>query len=343
MRFIPEQALVALEAAANPSDHLADAQAALEFASAAEESFAEAQRKVRCFDDAASVLEKAEVTVDEAETAMRSGTVSTAGRVAFQEALKRYEDSLTAAAATDAGADAFLDACNRAFSSSREVERAATRARRQVRARTERRRRELARLDRPAAALVALDLSELMELGGEVPMRAVAAVRDALSAIRAAREEVTERRSQEQEEHEETTLAERVERAVQAAATAERTFREARYRMRRAAHWRQELARPEAALARTRKDVLALPGAQLISELCSVAAFEADEALRNAKDAVAAVAGGGKAGDDVDSLIEVARAKVDDAQRDAVEQVRSCVLKYFLDFGACLQVWHNQE
>lgn len=255
----------------------------------------------------------------EAESAMKVGSVSSAGRVAFQEALKLYEESLSAAASSDGGADAFLEACNAAFFSARDVEIAAARARRQVRARAERRRRELARLDRPAASLVALDLSELTAMGGEAAARVVAAVRDALSAIRAAREEVAERR-QDGGEAAEAALAERVERAVQAAVVAESGFRKARDRARKAERWQQELSRPQATLARVGEELRALPDAELISELCSASVGEAEVALKAARDAVFAFGAGGRGVGDTQSLVEASRVKAKAAQRDATEQ-----------------------
>lgn len=256
----------------------------------------------------------------EAEFAMKVGSVSSAGRVAFHEALKLYEDSLIGAASSDGGADAFLEACNAAFFSARDVEIAATRARRQVRARAERRRRELARLDRPAASLVALDLSELTAIGGETATRAVAAVRDALSAIRAAREEVAEGR-QDEGEAAEAALAERVEQAVQAASVAESAFRKARDRARKAERWQQELARPRATLARVEEELRALPDAELVFELCSASVGEAEVALKTARDAVFAFGAGDRRVADTQALVEASRDKANEAQRGATEQV----------------------
>lgn len=309
-----------MEAAEDPSDRLGDAQTALERASAAEELFAEAQRRVRCFDDAASLLEQAEVLVEEAQTTMRVRTVPAASRTAFRKALERYESVLSVAAGSSSGADAFLEACNAAFAAAREVERAAARARRRVRAGEERRRRELARLDRPAAALVALDLSELTEARGEVASRAVAeGIRDALSAISAAREEVVEGRT-EQEEEEEAALSGRVDNAVQAAVAAERAFREARERVRRVERWRQELVRPEAALARTRQEVMVLPHAGLVGDLCADSLKDAEDALSTAGEGVAVIGKGGSVVGDMAAMLEEAKAKVKKAQRDVEEQ-----------------------
>lgn len=312
--------LAALEAADDPSTHLGAAQTVLENAAVAEECFAEAQRRVRCFDEAASLLEQAEVRVDEAETVMKAGSAPAASRAAFEDALGRYENVLSTTVASTDGADSFLEACNAAFAAAREVERAAARARRRVRARAERRRRELSRLDRPAAALVALDLSELTEARGDVSSRAVAeGIRDALSAISAARKAVAEG-PQEHEEEEEAALAGRVDSVVHAAAAAERAFREARERARLAERWRQELARPEAALMRVREEMTALADTELISELCSVSLEGAERSLVGVREVVAAIGKGEKGVADVEATMEEARAKVRTAQRDAEEQ-----------------------
>lgn len=319
---------MALEAAEDPSDQLQTSLGALQQASVAEEYFAEAERRVRCFDEAAALLEQAEIRVQEAQTAVNAGAVSTASRAAFRDALREYESVLSITVASSEGADAFLEACNSAFAAAREVERASARARRRVRARTDRRRRELARLDRPAAALVALDLSELTEAGGEGPARAVTAVRDALSAIGAAREEVAEG-PHEREEEDEAALAGRVEAAVQAAAGAERAFREAREMARRARRWQQELARPGAALARLRNDVLALPDAELVAVLCTPSFRDAERALAVAREGVAAFGRGDGVGGDAETLVEEATGKVRMAQRDAEEQVRTSLLYFF--------------
>lgn len=318
---------MALESAEDPSDQLKTSLGVLQQASAAEECFAEAERRVRCFDDAAALLEQAEIRVQEAQTAVGAGTgtVSAASRAAFQDALREYESVLSATVASSESADAFLDACNGAFAAAREVERASTKARRRVRARAERRRRELARLDRPAAALVALDLSELTEAGGEgSAARAVTAVRDALSAVGAAREEVAEG-PQEREDKEEAAHAGRVEAAVQAATAAERAFREARETARRAKRWRQELARPGAALARLRDDLRTLQDGELVAELCIPAFRDAERALTVAREGVTAFGTGDHVGGDVETLVEEATTKVRMAQRDAEEQVSKCV------------------
>lgn len=309
-----------LEAAENLSDLLDRAQAALENASIAEETFVETQRNVRCFDDATCLLEQAEVLVKEAQTTMRAANVPAASRVAFQEALERYEGVLGNAATSSDGADAFLEACTAAFSAARGVEKAAARASRRVRAHKERLRRELARLDRPAAALVALDLSELSEAKGEISFRAVAeGVRDALSAITSVREEVAGG-SQERGEAEEAALAGRVDDAVHAAASAERSFREARDRVRRMKRGWQQLAAPEAALTRTREDIEILPHAQVVTELCADSIRCAEESLAAARAGLAAMASNGTAGGDAEAALEEARAAVRKAQKDADEQ-----------------------
>ena len=328
------QVLAALEAADDPSDLLERAQAALESASAAEEGFAETQRRVRCFDDATCLLEQAEVLVKEAQATMAAaaGNPPAASRAAFREALERYEGVLGVAATSSGGADAFLEACKDAFAAARAVDKAAARASRRVRARKERRRRELARLDRPAAALVALDLSELTEAArGEASFRAAAErVRDALSAIASAREEVAGGGgggggggSPEQGEAEEAALAVRVDNAVDAAASAERYFREARDRARRMERGRRQLAVPEAAFARVREDieVAVAPHARVVSELCAVAVQRAAESLSAARAGVAAIGkddGSGKG--DAQPLIEEARVRVGTAQREVQEQ-----------------------
>lgn len=309
-----------LEAAENLSDLLDRAQAALENASIAEETFVETQRNVRCFDDATCLLEQAEVLVKEAQTTMKAANVPAASRAAFQEALERYEGVLGNAATSSDGADAFLEACTAAFSAARGVEKAAARASRRVRAHKERLRRELARLDRPAAALVALDLSELSEAKGEVSFRAVAeGVRDALSAITSVREEVAGG-SQERGEAEEAALAGRVDDAVHAAASAERSFREARDRVRRMKRGWQQLAAPEAALTRTREDIEILPHAQVVTELCADSIRCAEESLAAARAGVTAMASNGTAGGDAEAALEEARAAVRKAQKDADEQ-----------------------
>lgn len=327
------QILVALEAAEDPAAHQAAAQAALKQTFAAEDCLSEAQRKVRCFDNAASLLEQAEARVSEAEEAMAVGSVSSMGRVAFQQTLKRYEESLTVAASSDGGADAFLEACNAAFFAARDVEIAAAKARRRLRARTERRRRELARLDRPAAALVALDLSELTAIGGGSATKAVAAVRDALSAIRAARLEVAEGCQGEGEEAE-AALAGRVERAVQVAVGAEGVFREARGRARKVRQWQQELARPQATLARVVEELKALPDAQLVSELCSASVKEADIALKAAHEILFALGAGERLVADPQALVEASAAKATAAQRDATEQASMHRFLVFLEHSS---------
>lgn len=316
------QVLIELEAAENLSDLLDRAQAALENASIAEETFAETQRNVRCFDDATCLLEQAEVLVKEAQTTMNARDVPAASRAAFQEALERYEDVLGNAATSSEGADAFLEACTAAFSAARGVEKAAARASRRIQAHKERLRRELARLDRPAAALVALDLSELSEAKGEVSFRAVAEdVRDALSAITSVREEVAGG-SQERGEAEEAALAGRVDDAVHAAASAERSFREARDRVRRMKRGWRQLATPEAALARAREEIKVLPHAQVVSELCAGSMQRAEESLAAAGASVAAIASDRNAGGDAEAALEEARVAVRVAQRDADEQAR---------------------
>lgn len=311
-----------LEAAENLSDLLDRAQTALENASIAEETFVETQRNVRCFDDATCLLEQAEVLVKEAQTTMNAGDVPAASRAAFREALERYETVLGNAATSSDGAAAFLEACTAAFSAARGVDKAAARASRRVRAHKERLRRELSRLDRPAAALVALDLSELSEAKGEVSFRAVAeGVRDALSAITSVREEVAGgSSSQERGEAEEAALAGRVDDAVQAAASAERSFREARDRVRRMKRGWQQLAAPEAALARVREEMKVLPHAQVISELCAVSMQRAEESLAAARAGVGALASDRNAGGDAEAVLEEARLGVKTARRDAEEQ-----------------------
>lgn len=328
------QVFVALEAAEDPANHLTAAQDALKHALAAEEYFIEAQRTVRCFDNAAFLLEQAEARVKEAESAMKVATLPAASRMVFEQALERYEDSLSVAASSDGGADTFQEACNNAFFAAREVEIVARRARRQVRTLAERRRRELARLDRPAAALVALDLAELTVATGQVPRRAVAAVRDALSAINSAREEVVEWRGEGEDGAVEAALAERVEQAVQAAVAADRAFREARDRARKAERWRQELSRPQADLARVEEEVMAAADAELILELCSSSVGEARAALRAAREAVAAVGGGGKGAINAEALVEASRAKVNFAQRDASEQASARCFRHRLARGS---------
>ncbi|CAM9275179.1 unnamed protein product [Ectocarpus fasciculatus] len=313
--------LMALEAAKDPSDLLDSAQAALEKASLVEENLVETQRTVRCFDDATSFLEQAEGLVEEAQATMEARDVPAASRAAFQEALERYESVLSVAAASSDGADAFLERCTAAFAAARGVDRAAVRANRRVRAHKERLRRELNRLDRPAAALVALDLSELAETSGTASFREVAeGVRDALSAVNSARTEVEES-SKERSEAQEAVLADRVDSAVQAAATAEREFREAREVVRRMNRGWQQLAGPEAALARTREDVAVLPHAGVVSELCAGAMQDAEDSLEAARAGVAAVGRGGRAAvGEVEAKVEEAKLKVRTAQRTAEEQ-----------------------
>lgn len=315
------QVLVALEATEEPSGLLLRAQTALEKAFGAEEYFVETQRKVRCFDDATCLLEQAEVLVEEAQTTMKARSVPAASRAAFQEALERYESVLSVAATSSDGADAFFEACATAFTAARGVDKAAVRASRRVRAHKERLRRELARLDRPAAALVVLDLSELAEARGEVSFRAVAeCVRDALSAITSVREEVA-KGSEERGDAEEAALADRVDNAVHAAASAERAFREARDRVRRMERGWQQLANPEAALARTQEEIQVLPQAQVVSELCAASMQRAEESLAAARAGVAAIGKDRNTIGDVEAVIEDAGVKVRTAQRDAEEQV----------------------
>lgn len=309
-----------MEAAENLADLLDRAQAALENASIAEETFVETERNVRCFDDATCLLEQAEVLVKEAQTTMKAADVPAAGRAAFQEALERYESVLGNAATSSDGADAFLEACTAAFSAARGVEKAAARVSRRVRAHKERLRRELARLDRPAAALVALDLAELSEAKGEVPFRAVAeGVRDALSAITSVREEVAGG-AQERGEVEEAALAGRVDDAVRAAASAERSFRQARDKVRQMKRRWQQMATPEAALARTRKEIELLPRSQVVSELCADSMQRAEESLAAVRAGVLSMASDGAAGGDSEVVLEEARVAVRMAQRDAEEQ-----------------------
>lgn len=317
----PPQVLMALEAAEDPSDFLDSAQAALEKASLVEENLVETQRTVRCFDDATSFLEQAEGLVEEAQASMKARDVPAASRAAFQEALERYESVLSVAAASNDGADAFLERCTAAFAAARGVDRAAVRANRRVRAHKERLRRELNRLDRPAAALLALDLSELTETSGTVSFREVAeGVRDALSAVNSARTEVEES-SKERNEAQEAVLADRVDSAVQAAATAEREFREAREVVRRMNRGWQQLAGPEAALARTREDIAVLPHAGVVSELCEGAMQGAEDSLAAARAGVAAIRRGGRVVvGDVEAKVEEAKLKVRTAQRTAEEQ-----------------------
>ncbi|CAM9982742.1 unnamed protein product, partial [Ectocarpus sp. 12 AP-2014] len=313
--------LMALEAAEDPSDFLDSAQAALEKASLVEENLVETQRTVRCFDDATSFLEQAEGLVEEAQAAMKARDVPAASHAAFQEALERYESVLSVAAASSNGADAFLERCTAAFAAARGVDRAAVRANRRVRAHKERLRRELNRLDRPAAALLALDLSELTETSGTVSFREVAeGVREALSTVKSARTEVEES-SKERSEAQEAVLADRVDSAVQAAATAEREFREAREVVRRMDRGWQQLAGPEAALARTREDIAVLPHAGVVSELCDGAMQSAEDSLAAARAGVAAIGRGGRAvAGDVEAKVEEAKLKVRTAQRTAEEQ-----------------------
>ncbi|CAM9821657.1 unnamed protein product [Ectocarpus sp. 6 AP-2014] len=313
--------LMALEAAEDPLDFLDSAQAALEKASLVEENLVETQRTVRCFDDATSFLEQAEGLVEEAQATMKARDVPAASRAAFQEALERYESVLSVAAASSDGADAFLERCTAAFAAARGVDRAVVRANRRVRAHKERLRRELNRLDRPAAALLALDLSELTETSGAVSFREVAeGVRDALSAVNSARTEVEES-SKERSEAQEAVLADCVDSAVQAAATAEREFREAREVVRRMNRGWQQLAGPEAALARTREDITVLPHAGVVSELCEGALQGAEDSLAAARAGVAAIGRGGRAVvGDVEAKVEEAKLKVRTAQRTAEEQ-----------------------
>lgn len=314
------QVLVALEASEDPSGLLSRAQTALEQAFGAEEYFVETQRKVRCFDDATRLLEQAEVLVEEAQTTMKARSVPAASRASFQEALERYESVLGVAATSNDGADAFFEACAAAFAAARGVDRAALRAGKRVRAYKERLRRELARLDRPAAALIALDLSELTEARGQVSFRGVAEkVRDALSAIASVREEVAGG-SQERGDAEEAALADRVDNAVHAAASAERAFREARDRVRRIERGWQQLANPEAVLVRTQEEIRVLPYSKLVSELCAVSMQHAEESLAVARASVAEIGKEGNTIGDVEAVIEDARVKVLTAQRDAEEQ-----------------------
>ena len=317
------QALVALEGADDSAQEVDLSQAALDRVSEAEECFAGAQDKVRCFDTAVRLLEQAEARVHEAQNAMKVGTVSAVSRATFQEALARYEGVLSTTVASSFGADDFLEACRAALVTAREVERTASRARRRVRALAERRRRELARLDRPAAALMALDLSELTE---KVPGEAresnqaiVEAVRDAISAIAAARKEVADER-QEREEEEEAALAGRVDGAIQAAADAEHAFLKVRERVRRAERWRLELVRHEVALARLRGEIKALPYASLLLELCAASMRSADESLAAARHHVAASATGGLAIGKVETTVEETKEKIVAARGDAEQQ-----------------------
>lgn len=317
-----------LEAATDPTDCLEAAQIALDNAVTAEECLLKAKRSVQCFDDAAYILEQAEVRVAEAKVAMKAASVSAASRTAFEDVLEAYEKVLNSTVeASDDGADAFMQACNAALVSAREVERVAFRARRRVRSRADRRRRELARLDRPAAALVALDISDLTEGHEEVPSsRAVAErIRDALSAISAAREQVAaETGSQQRDETEETVLADRIDSAVHAAAGAERAFREARELTRTVGRWRREVARPESALARIRNEVELMPDAPLIMELCTGSLEAAQEALSIARASVGSVGNSEDGGGikDAGIYLEEAVARVDAARRDVDEQVR---------------------
>ncbi|CAB1098104.1 unnamed protein product [Ectocarpus sp. CCAP 1310/34] len=318
--------LMALEAAEDPSDVLDSAQAALEKASLVEENLVETQRTVRCFDDATSFLEQAEGLVEEAQVTMKARDVPAASRAAFQEALKRYESVLSVVAASSDGADAFLERCTAAFAAARGVDRAAVRANRRVRAHKERLRWELNRLDRPAAALLALDPSELTETSGTVSFREVAeGVRDALSAVSSARTEVEESSKAQSEgsEAQEVVLADRVDSAVQAAASAEREFREAREVVRRMNRGWQQLAGPEAALARTREDIAVLPHAGVVSELCEGALQGAEDSLAAARAGVTAIGRGGRAVvSDAEAKVEEAKLKVRMAQRTAEEQAR---------------------
>ncbi|CBJ27230.1 conserved unknown protein [Ectocarpus siliculosus] len=313
--------LMALEAAEDPSDLLDSAQAALEKASLVEENLVETQRTVCCFDDAASFLEQAEGLVEEAQATIKARDVPAASRAAFQEALERYESVLSVAAGSSDGADAFLERCTAAFAAARGVDRAAVRANRRVRAHKERLRRELNRLDRPAAALLALDLSELTETSGTVSFREVAqGVRDALSAVNSARTEVEES-SKERSEAQEAVLADRVDSAVQAAATAEREFREAREVVRRMNRGWQQLAGPEAALARTREDIAVLPHAGVVSELCEGALQGAEDSLAAARAGVAAIGRGGRAVvGDVEAKVEEAKLKTTRVQSAASQR-----------------------
>ncbi|CAM9327899.1 unnamed protein product [Scytosiphon promiscuus] len=311
------QALQALEAAEDPSDLLTSARSTVANACTAEENFIESQRRARCFDDATRLLEQAELLVEEAQTTMKATVSPTASRTAFQEALGRYENVLSVAAASSDGADAFLETCTAAFHAAREVDRAAVKASRRVRAHKERLRRELARLDRPAAALAALDLSELSEAREQVSFRDVAEdVRDAQSVITSMREEVA-RGSQDQGEAEEAALAGRVEAAVQAAASAERSFREAREGVRRMNRGWQQLARPEASLTRTRKGTDGHLHADIVSELCAVSMQCAEDSLAMARRGVMAVGKSRAAIDEMEVAIEKARVQVRRAQRDA--------------------------
>ena len=257
---------------------------------------------------------------------MKAADVPAASRATFQEALERYESVLGNAATSSGGADEFLEACTAAFSAARGVEKAAARANRRVRAHKERLRRELARLDRPAAALVALDLSELSEAKGEVSFRAVAeGVRDALSAITSVREEVAGG-SRERDEAEEAALAGRIDDAVHAAASAEHSFREARDRVRRMKRWWQQLAGPEAALARAREEIELLPHPQLVSELCGDSMKNAQESLEAARAGVAAMASDGTEGGHAEAALEEAREAVRTAQKDVEEQASARTL-----------------
>lgn len=313
---------MALEGTGDHAQSLGDAQAALEYASSAEECFVEAQRKVRCFDSATGVLEQAEVRILEAQTAMKAGSIlASDNRAAFQEALAKYEGMLNATiASSDRGADAFLEACNAAFVAAREVERAAMKARRLVRARVERRRRELARLDRSAAALMALDLSELTEAPGEKTrgsyQAVVDAIRDALSAISLAREEVSKGR----QEREEASLAVRVDSAIQTASSAEHAFFSARERVRLAEQWKQKVTRIEATLWRVKSDISTLPDAGLVLELCAASMRAGDEALVSSKEGVEASTGGEVTLVDIEAILQGVNAKVRKARREAEKQ-----------------------
>lgn len=310
------QALVALEAAEDSLEQLDVAETAVENAFIAGESFAESQHRTRCFDDASSLLEQAEVRVEEAESAMEVGSALVATRVMFQEALERYENILYVTVAPSN-----FGACDAAFSGAREIDQAANKAHCRVHTSVDCRWIELTRLDRPAAFLAALDLSELTEAKGDVPGREVAeGVRNALSVSSAACEDVTEG-PQEQEGGEKTALAGRVDDAVQVASTAERAFREAQGAARQMGRWRQELACPEAEFARVRHYITVLSDADFISTLCAASMERAEEALKAAREGVVSIGKGGKPLSDIEAMMETAKARVRRARQDAEEQV----------------------
>ncbi|CAM9381502.1 unnamed protein product, partial [Choristocarpus tenellus] len=312
------QALVVLEAAEDPSHHLARAEAALRQAEAAETEFVEVYRRKSRFDNARSLLKQAEAMVTDAVGNRGTDSRANTSGVTVERALEHYEETLEVAAASDGSTDAFLEACRTVLSAAENVERGAAQARQGALDWERWRRRELVRLEQPAVALAALNpMGVLEEEGDNSKGRVDAAVKDAMTALAEARGALVTAGGGEEEGNRESISA-KVNQAVEAALKAERDYMEAREQRRRASRWQKKLRQLEAGLLRANETAMAHPRAALVSELCSPTLSNAAIAVEAAQKATRST---GRAwGVRVARLVSNARAKVEMAEQDLLEQ-----------------------